>query len=382
MLANLSELAVRQAEHRWAVDEHRKHNVGLMRQLSCYEQPFLFVDISEPGERPMKWCISFPSHVAAMRATAALQVALTVPVHNLLPAYSVMSSSWSLRAHCSADFWLSMCCGPPSARAASTSTQPLFLACTARQAAPALSLLKAHVQSAPPPAAVQPANPLLHATPSPRCRAWFQPRRQGIETIPSNVTLFSDKLLLTLSVNPDLPPLQLRSRPCLQSRSDLTALLAGAWRVLHMNYAAIERTHAQWSASMSELASFAAGRAATPFTGPALRNVLDVPAEAMVSCSQSAVVHLVLIWTVARERSGRPAFSGRTLGCRVACGMGYSPQECCHELRFRHMSALSVCLDSIVGSSGTGAGPDAELAFQDARSHVACADPSMSAVMS
>ena len=65
MLANLSELAVRQAEHRWAVDEHRKHNVGLMRQLSCYEQPFLFVDISEPGESPWNWCGCFPSHVAA-----------------------------------------------------------------------------------------------------------------------------------------------------------------------------------------------------------------------------------------------------------------------------------------------------------------------------
>ena len=68
MLANLSELAVRQAEHRWAVEEHRKHNVGLMRQLSCYEQPFIFVDISEPGEIAWKWGFELTSHVAAMCA--------------------------------------------------------------------------------------------------------------------------------------------------------------------------------------------------------------------------------------------------------------------------------------------------------------------------
>ena len=62
--------------------------------------------------------------------------------------------------------------------------------------------------------------------------------------------------------------------------------------MLHMNYAAIELTHAQWSASMSELASFAAGRAATPFTGAALSDMLDVPAEAMVSDSLSAALRL------------------------------------------------------------------------------------------
>ena len=67
--------------------------------------------------------------------------------------------------------------------------------------------------------------------------------------------------------------------------------------MLHMNYAAIEQTHAQWSASMSELASFAAGRAATPFTGAALPSVLDVPAEAMVSCSPSAVMRSELVYS-------------------------------------------------------------------------------------
>ena len=155
MLANLSELAVRQAEHRWALDEHRKHNVGLMRQLSCYEQPFLFVDISEPGESPWEWCTGFPSHLVAkwlaptpgnamctssgskqgthagMAAQSFLQsspgvqgaagtamwlpcvqLAPTMPVHSLMLADLVMSSYWSLRAPHSADFWQSMCCGP------------------------------------------------------------------------------------------------------------------------------------------------------------------------------------------------------------------------------------------------------------------------------
>ena len=85
--------------------------------------------------------------------------------------------------------------------------------------------------------------------------------------------------------------------------------------MLHMNYAAIERTHAQWSASMSELASFAAGRAATPFTGAALRNVLDVPAEAMVSCSQ-------LQWRAcagvdSNQGELRQGFNGCALGCKL-----------------------------------------------------------------
>ena len=88
MLANLSELAVRQAEHRWAVEEHRKHNVGLMRQLSCYEQPFLFVDISEPGEIPGNGVLGFP----AMWLPCG-QVAPTM--HSLMLTDSIKSSSGS-----------------------------------------------------------------------------------------------------------------------------------------------------------------------------------------------------------------------------------------------------------------------------------------------
>ena len=105
MLANLSELAVRQVEHRWAMDEHRKHNVGLMRQLSCYEQPFLFVDIAEPGESPWNGCTCFLSHVAAMCAGGCSSAQLDA-------GRLSRDQFLELRAHHSAICWLCMCCSP------------------------------------------------------------------------------------------------------------------------------------------------------------------------------------------------------------------------------------------------------------------------------
>ena len=50
MLANLSEMMVRQLERNWAQDEARKNNMQLMRALSCYDTAFLFLDLSKPGD--------------------------------------------------------------------------------------------------------------------------------------------------------------------------------------------------------------------------------------------------------------------------------------------------------------------------------------------
>lgn len=49
MFANLAEMAVRQLERNWALSEAVQSNVQLMRSLACYEEAFLFLDTSKPG---------------------------------------------------------------------------------------------------------------------------------------------------------------------------------------------------------------------------------------------------------------------------------------------------------------------------------------------
>lgn len=49
MLANLAEMAVRQLERNWALSEATQSHVQLMRSLACYEEAFLFLDTSQPG---------------------------------------------------------------------------------------------------------------------------------------------------------------------------------------------------------------------------------------------------------------------------------------------------------------------------------------------
>ena len=50
VLANLSEMLVRQLEHKWAESEARQSSVQLMRSLACYEEAFLFLDTSREGD--------------------------------------------------------------------------------------------------------------------------------------------------------------------------------------------------------------------------------------------------------------------------------------------------------------------------------------------
>lgn len=49
MLINLAEMAVRQLERNWALSEATQSRVQLMRSLACYEEAFLFLDTSQPG---------------------------------------------------------------------------------------------------------------------------------------------------------------------------------------------------------------------------------------------------------------------------------------------------------------------------------------------
>ena len=50
VLSNLSEMLVRQLEHKWAESEARQSSVQLMRSLACYEEAFLFLDTSREGD--------------------------------------------------------------------------------------------------------------------------------------------------------------------------------------------------------------------------------------------------------------------------------------------------------------------------------------------
>lgn len=50
VLTNLSEILVRQLEHKWAESEARQSSVQLMRSLACYEEAFLFLDTSRQGD--------------------------------------------------------------------------------------------------------------------------------------------------------------------------------------------------------------------------------------------------------------------------------------------------------------------------------------------
>ena len=50
VLANLAEMAVRHVERNWALSEASQCSVSLMRSLACYEEAFLFLDTSRPGD--------------------------------------------------------------------------------------------------------------------------------------------------------------------------------------------------------------------------------------------------------------------------------------------------------------------------------------------
>ena len=50
VLSNLSEMLVRQLEHKWAESEARQSSVQLMRSLACYEEAFFFLDTSREGD--------------------------------------------------------------------------------------------------------------------------------------------------------------------------------------------------------------------------------------------------------------------------------------------------------------------------------------------
>ena len=50
VLANISELLVRQLERKWAESEARQSNVQLMRCLACYDEGFMLLDTSGEGD--------------------------------------------------------------------------------------------------------------------------------------------------------------------------------------------------------------------------------------------------------------------------------------------------------------------------------------------
>ena len=50
VLANITELVVRQLEQKWAMSQARNSSVQLMRSLACYDEAFLFLDTSRQGD--------------------------------------------------------------------------------------------------------------------------------------------------------------------------------------------------------------------------------------------------------------------------------------------------------------------------------------------
>ena len=50
VLANITELLVRQLEQKWAMSQARNSSVQLMRSLACYDEAFLFLDTSRQGD--------------------------------------------------------------------------------------------------------------------------------------------------------------------------------------------------------------------------------------------------------------------------------------------------------------------------------------------
>ena len=50
VLANITELLVRQLEQKWARSEAQHSSVQLMRSLACYDEAFMFLDISRQGD--------------------------------------------------------------------------------------------------------------------------------------------------------------------------------------------------------------------------------------------------------------------------------------------------------------------------------------------
>ena len=50
VLANITELLVRQLEHKWAQAEAHRSSLQLMRSLACYDEAFMFLDTSRQGD--------------------------------------------------------------------------------------------------------------------------------------------------------------------------------------------------------------------------------------------------------------------------------------------------------------------------------------------
>ena len=50
VLANITELLVRQLEQKWAKSEAQHSSVQLMRSLACYDEAFIFLDTSRQGD--------------------------------------------------------------------------------------------------------------------------------------------------------------------------------------------------------------------------------------------------------------------------------------------------------------------------------------------
>ena len=50
VLANITELLVRQLEQKWAKSEARNSSLQLMRSLACYDEAFMFLDTSRQGD--------------------------------------------------------------------------------------------------------------------------------------------------------------------------------------------------------------------------------------------------------------------------------------------------------------------------------------------
>lgn len=116
VLANLAEMAVRQLERNWALSEATQSHVQLMRSLACYEEAFLFLDTSQPGNWRVlhinraaagmlgcewsKECLSYLSGIAAKEQAAQIQANATddveptpLPQHEDVPLGSLLQLS-------------------------------------------------------------------------------------------------------------------------------------------------------------------------------------------------------------------------------------------------------------------------------------------------